>query len=266
MRLAANLSLMFCEVPLIERLKSADDAGFSVVEIQFPYEADLDDLIRARDECGVEMGLINLPPGDLAAGDRGLTCLPGRQQEFQDAVATGMNYARGLDVRLINCLSGCPPPGDRREATGTLIENLRYAADQFAEIGATVLVEPVNPGDVPGFMFNRLGPALDAVRATERDNVKLLFDFYHMAQTEPSLVDAVRQAGSLIGHVQFADTPGRHEPGSGTIDFDQALLALKGIGYEGDISAEYRPTHVTSESLDWMDKFATLINQNFDTS
>lgn len=255
MQLVANLTMLFHELPLTERLGAAAEAGFDVVEIQFPYEAELDDLVNARDACGVEMALINVPAGDLKAGDVGLTGLPGREADYRNAVETCLTYARGLGVRRINSLAGRPPPDAFAEATSTLVDNLRFASDRFAEIGATVLVEPVNPNDVPGFLFNQLEPALEAVTAVDRDNVKVLFDIYHMAQTEPSLEEAVRRAGPLIGHVQFADVPGRHEPGSGGVDFAGGLKALKEIGYSGYVSAEYWPSGPTAESLGWMPDF-----------
>ncbi len=255
MRLAVNLSMLFCEVPLIDRLSAAAKAGFDVVEIQFPYEAPLEDLVRAKEDAGVEIALINVPLGDFAAGDVGLTGVPGREADYRQAVEECFDYAAALGVERINSLSGRPPAGRREEALKTVVDNLRLAADKFAEIGATVLVEPVNPNDVPGFLFNELAPAVETVTAVDRDNVRLMFDLYHMAQTEPSLTRAIRQAGPVIGHVQFADTPGRHEPGTGTIDFAAALGALKETGYEGCVSAEYRPTGDTLKSLVWRNEF-----------
>jgi hydroxypyruvate isomerase len=225
------------------------------VEIQFPYATGIADLMRARHEADVEVALLNIPAGNLAAGDVGLTCLPDRQAEYRRAVETCLTYASALGVKRINSLAGRPVPGETAEATRTLVDNLRHAADRFAEIGATVLIEPTNPTDVPGFLFNRLELALEAVQIIDRENVRLLFDFYHMTQTEPSLSDAIRQAGSLIGHVQFADVPGRHQPGTGTVDFAAALSALIEVGYTGSVSAEYRPTGPTTDSLAWMDDF-----------
>lgn len=255
MPLAANLSMLFHELPLIERPEAAAAAGFDAVEIQFPYGAEAADLAARCARAGVEMVLINMPPGDLKNGDVGLTCLTGREDEFRAALESCFDYAETLGVSYVNSLSGRPPAGEFEAATQTLIGNLRLAADRFAGIGVTVLVEPVNPGDVPGFLFNELEPALEAIAAVERENVKLLFDLYHMAQTEPSLPDAIRLAGSLIGHVQFADTPGRHQPGTGAIDFEGALKTLNEVGYSGRLSAEYWPTGPTAESLDWRADF-----------
>jgi len=255
MQLVANLTMLFNDLPIPARIAAAAGAGFEVVEIQFPYEAELADLIKAREAAGVEMCLINVPAGDREAGEAGLMGLPGREADFRTAVDTCLTYAKGLGVTRINSLAGKPPPEAFAEARETVVENLKYAADRFAEIGATVLVEPVNPTDVPGFLFNELEPALAAVRTVDRDNVKVLFDFYHMAQTEASLAEAVHRAGSLIGHVQFADVPGRHQPGTGTVDFKSGLTALKEIGYAGYVSAEYWPAGSTEASLDWMSDF-----------
>lgn len=255
MRLAANLSMLFAEFPLLDRFAAAAEAGFEAVEIQFPYDSALHDLVRAKEAAGVDMVLINIPAGDLAAGDVGLTGVPGREDEYRAALEACLDYARALGVKKINSLSGRPPADRRAEAMATLIDNLRYASERFAAIGATVLVEPVNPTDVPNFLFNELAPAMDAVKAVDCDNVRLMFDFYHMDQTEPSLPDAIHQAAGMTAHVQFADTPGRHEPGTGTVDFEAALNALKATGYDGFVSAEYRPTGATVDSLVWREQF-----------
>lgn len=255
MQIAANLSMLFHDLPMVERIAAAADAGFKVVEIQFPYEVELADLVRARERAGVEFALINVPAGDLQAGDVGLTSLPHRRDEYRAAVELCFSYAEALGVTRINSLAGRPPQGETAAALSTLIENLQFAAERFAEIGATVLVEPVNANDVPGFLFNQLEPALQAVSDVKRDNVKILFDLYHMAQSEPSLVEAIKNCGPLIGHVQFADTPGRHQPGTGNIDFQPAFEALKAVGYSGRVSAEYWPTGDTVASLGWREDF-----------
>lgn len=266
MHLVANLSLMFTEVPMLERLEAARRAGFERVEIQFPYEHDLDDLIAARNAAGVEIVLINLPAGDLEAGEAGLTALPGRQQDFRAAVEQGFVYARGLGARKINSLAGRPSGLQQADAAAeiarTARDNLTYAARRFADLEAMILVEPVNPTDVPGFYLTQLDAAMKLVAAVDLDNVKLLFDLYHMQQTEPSLTEAVHRCATMIGHVQFADTPGRHEPGTGVIDFAAAFGALGSAGYAGDVSAEYRATGDTADSLGWMNDFNEWTNGN----
>ena len=255
MFLVTNLSLMFTELPLIDRFRAAADAGFSKVEIQFPYQAELDELVAARDAASVEMVLINLPAGDLAAGEIGLTALPDRVQDYRAAVETCLRYATALGVSRVNSLAGRPGQGRAAEVSETLSENLRYAADRFGEIGVTVLLEPINPHDVPGFHLTGLDQALDALARAGHANLKLLFDLYHMAQTEASLTGAIARAGPMIGHVQFADVPGRGEPGTGTVDFAAALTALQAAGYDDCISAEYRPVGSTLEGLGWRRDF-----------
>jgi hydroxypyruvate isomerase len=256
MQLVANLSLMFTEMPMLDRLAAARRAGFERVEIQFPYDYDIDDLVAARDEAGVEMVLINLPAGDRENGEAGLTALPGRESDFRSAVDLGLDAARRLGVRKINALAGRPGEAPAALVARTARDNLTFAATKFAGIGAIVLVEPVNPIDVPGFYLNRLQAAVDLITLVDVDTVKLLFDLYHMEQTEPSLSAAIRACAPMIGHVQFADTPGRHEPGTGRIDFTAALRTLKDCGYDGHISAEYRSASGrTADSLEWLDEF-----------
>jgi len=257
---AANLSMLFSDLPLQQRFAAAAAAGFRHVEVQFPYELSIAQLQQCVSGAGVSLEVINVPPGDISNGDVGLACLPLRVDEFRGAVAECLSYAKALKVKKINCLAGRPQTGQTAVATKTLIANLRYAADIFAKIDATVMVEPVNPTDVPGFLINRLRGALDVIRRVERPNVKLQFDLYHMAQTEPDLDLAIARAGNMIGHVQFADAPGRHEPGSGGIDFRSALDALRTVGYDGCVAAEYWPAGATHAGLGWRQDFEKWVN------
>jgi hydroxypyruvate isomerase len=251
MRLCANLSMLFAELPLEDRFAAAAMAGFEAVEIQFPHEHDLDALVRARDKAGLPVVLINVPRG---VGDEvGLACVPGREADFEEAVATCLRHARALDVAKVNVLAGRPPPGaDAADCRATLIGNLRLAADRFAAIGVRVMVEPVNRIDVPGFLLGSLAAGLEALAQAEHPNLHLQFDLYHMTLTEPDLLAAIATAGKRIGHVQFADAPGRHEPGTGKIDFGAAFAALRRAGYHGDVAAEYRPSGTTVAGLGWM--------------
>ncbi len=244
MQLSANISMLFHELPMLERFGAAKSAGFDRVEIQFPYEDRLVDLVAAKREAQLEVVMINLPPGDLAAGDVGLMAVTGREQEYREAVELAVDYAAGLGVSKINSLSGRPSGPSRQEATETAINNLRHAAGVFANMGINVLVEPISPEVMPGFFLADLQAACDLAVSVEQPNVGVLFDLFHMQQTERSLVEAIRQCGPLIGHVQFADVPGRHEPGTGTIDFEAA--------YAGGVGAEYNATGTTADSLDWM--------------
>lgn len=260
MRIAANLSMMFTERPLPERIGAARAAGFDGVEIQFPYDHPAEALAAAARAAALPVVLINIPAGDAAAGDIGLGALPARRAEFREGVARCLSYARVLGVRRVNLLSGRPGPGaDPAECRATLLDNLRFAAAAFAPHGIRTLVEPVNPADRPGFFLDRLAPAIDIVRDAANPAAGLLFDLYHMARTEPDLVAAIGRAGRLIGHVQFADAPGRHEPGTGTIDFAAAVAALRRAGYADWVAAEYNPVARTEDGLGWMPGLRTAL-------
>jgi len=257
MRLCANLSMLWPDRPMEDRFAAAAEAGFDAVEIQFPHELDLGSLQRAQQAAGLPVVLINVPrgPGDSV----GLAALPGAEDAFRAAVETCRRFADGLAVQKINILSGRTAGLPQAECARTLNDNLRHVADVFAQDGRKVMLEPVNPHDVPGFHLTTLARAQEALAAADHPNLALQFDFYHMAITEPDLCEAIAQAGPQIGHVQFADTPGRHEPGTGVIDFAAALAALRATGYDDAISAEYRPAAGTDAGLGWMAAFREMI-------
>ncbi len=241
-----------------ERILQAARAGFDWVEIQFPSEHEVDDLQAASRRAGIPIAQINVPRG---VGDEvGLAALPGREADFRDAVSICLSQARRLGVGQVNILSGRPPEGaDPAKCLDVYLHNIRQAADVFAENDIRVMIEPVNRIDVPGFFLSGLDFALDVLERAAHRNIAILFDFYHIAITEPDLAEAVDKAAPHIGHVQFADTPGRHEPGTGTTDFETALRALKGTGYDGLVSAEYRPLGETAAGLGWMPGFREIV-------
>jgi len=258
MHLCANLSMLFTERPLAERFAAAAAAGFDTVEIQFPPPEETAALARAARGAGLPVTLINVPRG--AGEEVGLAALPGREADFAAAVEVTLRQAEALDVRKVNILSGRSPPGaDPDRCREVLVANLRHAADRFAEIGVRLMVEPVNRGDVPGFFLSGLEPGLDILARADHPNLKLQFDFYHMQITEPDLPAALRRAGGAIGHVQFADAPGRNEPGSAALDFAAAFAALRETGYDGAVSAEYRPAGRTEDGLGWMPRIREMI-------
>lgn len=243
--------MLFSDLRLPDRARAAVAVGFRGVEIQFPSENDIIELRRAR----IPVTLINVRAGP--AQPAGLASLPGHEAAHRAAVVSCAAQAKALGARKVNVLAGCPPKDAcREECFGTLTQNLRFTADVMAQIGVRVMVEPVNTIDVPGFFLSGLDMGLEALARADHPNLALQFDLYHMAITEPDLPDAIRRAGAQIGHVQFADTPGRHEPGSGTIDFASAFAALRETGYDDVVSAEYRPLSVTTENLAWMVEFA----------
>ena len=252
LQLISNISMMFGEVPLIERLTEAQLAGFDAVEIQFPADEELGALASAAKHTGMDVVLINVPRGPGEAV--GLAALPAERDAYRTAVEQCARQAEALAVTKVNVLSGRPPQGsDPVQCRAVLCENLHHTADVMQGIGVKVMLEPVNPRDVPGFFLTNLDAALEVLATVDHPNLFLQFDFYHMAITEADLVAAIRHAGPRIGHVQFADTPGRHEPGTGKIDFDAAITALRRTGYDGEISAEYNPKERTGDGLGWME-------------
>lgn len=253
MRLGCNLSTMFTERRMAERFAAARAAGFDAVEIQFPDEHDLGALSDAAAAADLPVVLINIPRG--GPGEVGLAALPGREADFAAAVETCLPHARALGVAKVNALAGRPDGADPAACARTLTSNLRRAADRFGAAGIAVVVEPINPGDVPGFFLDGLAPALDALDRADHPNLSLQFDLYHMAITEPDLAAAIAGAGPRIGHLQFADAPGRHEPGSGATNFTAALRALRQAGNDSAVMAEYRPTGRTEDTLNWMADF-----------
>lgn len=258
MHLSANLSMLFCETPMVERMALAAEAGFASVEIQFPEDENLPALASATETLSLPVTLINVPRGE--DNEVGLAALPGREEDFRAAMERCAAQAKTLGVTKTNILSGRPPAGaDREICMACLTDNLRRAGDLFGTIGVRVMVEPINPFDVPGFFLTSLDAALEALERADHPNLFLQFDFYHIAITEPDLVSAIRRAGPIIGHVQFADTPGRNEPGTGSIDFASAMAALKETGYQGAVSAEYRPKGETMAGLGWMRDFREMM-------
>ena len=254
MRLSANLSLMFTEAPLLARFALARAAGFDCVEIQFPYDHTPMALKAAAD--GLPIDLINVPAGAPERGYLGLATDALQAGAFAAAVDSALLYADALGVQKLNILFGAPPAGQGAEETAAHVtRNLRLAAGRLAAAGVQGLVEMINPFDSPGFWLSSLGKTMDALRAADHPNLRLQFDLYHMARTEPDLVAAIAQAAPHIGHVQFADAPGRHEPGTGEIDFAAARAALTQAGYTGVVAAEYKPLGDTLAGLGWMKRW-----------
>ena len=252
-RFAANLSMLFTEVPLLERFERAARAGFTSVEMQFPYEAPAA-AIRDRLQANrLRMVLHNLPGGDFAAGDRGLACDPARVAEFRAGVPRAIEYATALGVPQLNCLAGKAPAGvDDATLRRTFVDNLRFAAAALKDAGLKLLIEPINNFDVPGFWLNRTDLAISVIEEVGADNVFVQYDIYHAQRTEGELAGTLSRHLARIGHVQLADNPGRHEPGTGEINYPFLFAHLDRIGYDGYIGCEYKPAGVTEVGLGWM--------------
>ncbi len=251
---AANLSMLFTEVGFLDRFEKAAAAGFRGVEYLFPYEWDKQLLSSRLEQYQLTQVLHNMPPGDWDAGERGIACLPDRVDEFKQGVDLAIEYALALGCQRLNCLAGLLPPHlPHAQAWDTLIGNLSYAADQLRPHGISLMVEAINSRvDMPGFYLDDSAKVMRAIEETGADNIYLQYDIYHMQIMEGDLARTIKDNLPRIGHIQFADNPGRHEPGSGEINFPYLFAELDNMGYQGWVSAEYRPRQGTEAGLGWM--------------
>jgi hydroxypyruvate isomerase len=255
LRFAANLGMLFPEVDFLERFAAAMAAGFRGVEYPFPYVHPKRELAERLREHGLEQVLFNLPPGDWASGERGIACLPDRRGEFQDGVGRAIEYAQALGCRRINCLAGTAPAISHALAFDTLVENLRYAGVELGAAGIQLLIEPINTRDMPGFFLNGTAQALSLIEAVGAANLHLQYDIYHRQVMQGDLARDLEHCLSHVAHVQIADNPGRHEPGTGEINFPFLLAHLERLGYGGWIGCEYHPKGKTVEGLSWMNPY-----------
>ncbi len=259
MKIAANISLLFTELPLLARIQAAAVAGFDGVEIQFPYELPAVQLKEALARAGLPLRLINLPAGDLMHGGSGLAAVPARQAEFDAARQEALSYAAMVRPACVNVLAGRLAEGvSREQALACLIANLRQTAEAFAVLGIQVLCEAINPLDMPGFLLNTPQQLDEVLRAVNHPNLLAQFDVYHMARQGLDIPAGLQLLAGRIGHVQFADCPGRGEPGSGQLDFAPLLQALQASGYHGWLGAEYKPTLPTEQTLAWLPAWQAL--------
>lgn len=251
-RFAANLSLLFTEWPFLERFDAAARAGFTAVEFQFPYAWPAQVIAERLQAAGVQAVLHNLPAGHWEQGERGIACHPGREEAFRAAVAQAVAYAHTLGVPQLNCLVGLRPrEADAALVRSTLVRNLRYGAQVLADAGLRLLIEPLNAYDVPGFYVQSTQEALELLEDVGADNAWLQYDIYHAQRSEGELAATLRQHLGRIGHIQLADNPGRHEPGTGEIRFDYLLAELDRLGYAGWVGCEYHPLRHSLDSLQW---------------
>ncbi|MGJ4938800.1 hydroxypyruvate isomerase [Bradyrhizobium sp. SZCCHNRI1009] len=258
-RFAANLTMLFNELPFMERFAAAKAAGFSGVEYLFPYEFDKAELREQLARHGLTQVLHNLPAGNWAAGERGIAILPDRVDDFRDGVRRAIEYARALDCRQLNCLVGiAPDDADPRELNQVLVRNLRFAAIALKAQGIKLLIEPINTPDIPGFFLNRTAQALQLISDVESDNLFVQYDIYHMQIMEGDLARTMQKHLARIAHIQLADNPGRHEPGSGEINYPFLFRHLDAIGYSGWIGCEYKPRAGTVDGLGWLADYAVV--------
>lgn len=254
--LATNLTLMFNEVDFLDRFAAAAKAGFKAVEFLFPYDYDKNVIKQKLVENNLTLVLHNLPAGNWANGERGIGCHADRVAEFESGVDRAIDYATTLGCKQLNCLAGLRPTHrDPMELRETFIKNLRYAVGKLKDAGIKLLIEAINSRDMPGFFLTNSAQTIDIIKAVGSDNLFFQYDIYHMQIMEGDLAPTIEKHLKLIPHMQLADTPGRHEPGTGEINYDFLLPHLDKIGYTGWIGCEYKPATTTEAGLGWTKRY-----------
>lgn len=252
-KFAANLSFLFNEVSFMERFAAAAAAGFRGVEYLFPYEENNEAIAQALHDNGLENVLFNLPPGDWAAGERGLGALPGREQDFRDGVARALDYAMTAGTRRLHALAGIvPADADQDRCHQTFVGNLSYACEQLAPHGITLLIEPINTRDMPGYFLNYQKEAHALLAEVGASNLKVQMDFYHAQIMEGDIISTFRRTLPDVGHVQIASVPERHEPDRGELNYPWLFAMMDEAGYDGWVGCEYRPRNGTTTGLGWL--------------
>jgi hydroxypyruvate isomerase len=252
LKFSANLTMMFNEIDFLERFARASRSGFKGVEYLFPYEWEKEKLVEELDKHGLEQVLHNLPAGNWPAGERGIACLPQRVGEFQEGVGLAIEYAKALRCSRLNCLIGITPkevPAEK--ARQTVVDNLRFAATALEKEGIRLLVEPLNDKDIPGFYLVHTRDALRLLEEVKHANLWLQYDIYHMQIMEGNLTRTILDNLARIAHIQLADNPGRHEPGTGEINYTNLFRFIDEARYDGWIGCEYKPSGVTEDGLEW---------------
>ncbi len=253
LRFCANLTWMFNEVDFLNRFERAARAGFKGVEYRLPYEYEKEKIMELLGRYDLEQVLLSLPAGNQQAGERGIACLPGREGEFQESVGRAIDYAKALRCPSMNCLVGITPNGvPARRVRQTVVKHLRFAATALGKEGIRLLVEALNNQDVPGFYLVHTQDVLELIKEVNHPNAWLQYDIYHMQVMEGSLTRTIRENVARIAHIQLGDVPGRHEPGTGEINFTNLFRFIDESGYNGWIGCEYKPAGTTEDGLGWV--------------
>jgi 2-dehydrotetronate isomerase len=253
---AANLSLMYVELPFLDRFAAAARDGFTAVEFLFPYEHEAEDLAARLQANGLTQALFNLPPGDWAAGDRGMACQPGREAEFAAGLEQALRYAKATGCQRLHAMAGLLPAGVSPErARAVYVDNLRIAARRCAAHGVTLLIEPINTRDMPGYFLNYQQQAHDMVAEVGDSHLKVQMDWYHCQIMEGDVCRRLEKHFAGVGHIQIAGVPDRHEPDEGELHHPYLFDRLDALGYEGFVGCEYRPRAGTSAGLGWLRRY-----------
>ncbi len=253
---AANLTMLFTEVPFLERFEKAHKAGFKAVEFLFPYAFEAQILSQKLEQYGLEQALFNMPPGDWDSGERGFAAIPGREHEFRKSVETALAYSTALNCKKVHAMSGLIDNGFTYEKhVDTFIQNIRYAADAFAKHDIELMIEPLNNRDVPNYFVANQRVAVELIKQVDRTNVKLQLDLYHAQIMDGDLTNLIQDLALYTGHVQIASVPERHEPSEGEINYPHLFNILDKSGYKGWIGCEYNPKNKTEDGLGWVQPY-----------
>lgn len=252
-RFAANLSMLFTDRPFLDRFEAAARAGFEAVEILFPYAFGAQEIRSRLDANGLKLVLFNLPPGDTQRGERGLACLPGREEEFRRSVGQALAYADALGCPQMHCMAGLAPSNPDASALQAIyLSNLRWAADEFEAAGRSLLIEPINRRDIPGYFLNNTVQARQVIEATAKPNVRLQLDLYHCQISEGDVANRIRANADIVAHIQIASVPDRQEPDHGELHYPYLFDVIDATGYTGFLGCEYRPAGRTEDGLGWL--------------
>ena len=256
MRLCANLSMMFNEAPFLDRFEAAAKAGFKGVEFLFPFDHAASEIRARLDANGLQQVLFNAPPGQWDKGERGTASLPGRQEEFRAGIKRALEYTGVLGNDLLHVMAGIPAPGVAPATAGaTYAANLAWAAEQAHAAGVRIVIEPINHRDMPGFYLNTMAQGAAIVEALGVDRLGLQFDIYHCQVTEGDVTKRMAALMPVIAHMQIADVPDRHEPGTGEIGWEYVFGQIDSLEYKGWVGCEYRPAGDTIEGLAWRERY-----------
>ena len=251
-RFSANLGFLWADRSLPDAIRSAKSAGFDAVECHWPYNVAAAEVAAALSETGISMLALNTRRGDGAAGDNGLAAVPGRAVEARAAIDEAIAYAREIGAEAVHVMAG-RAAGQR--AHDTFVTNLTYAAGRAADHGTTILIEPLNQHDAPGYFLSTTDQACDLIAEVGASNLKLMFDCYHVGRTEGDVVARLHEVAADIGHIQFASVPDRGTPDHGDIDYRVVFVEIQRIGWDRPLGAEYRPVGPTEESLGWIEEY-----------
>jgi len=252
-RFAANLSMLYPQHDFLARFSAAASDGFEAVEYLFPYDFTAAEIKLRLDDFGLTQALFNAPPGDWSNGERGIASLPGRESEFRSGIQKALEYAAVLGNDRIHVMAGLlPGEALRQKHHAVYLENLGFAAQEAAKVGITVLIEPINTRDMPGFFLNRQDQGQAICKEVGADNLKVQFDFYHCQIVEGDVISKLRRDFAGVGHIQIAGVPDRHEPNIGEVNYPWLFEEIDRLGYTGWVGCEYRPKGDTSEGLEWL--------------